>query len=122
MRWSLFSLIALLLILIVDVTALPTPQDGLELGLERRGISKTKKITQAKKKLRASSFKKSSLTYRKNALKSTHPMLSVKSGKIVKSKAPTSMPSKMDAGTYLEIGARRIHVNILQTTSLRRKL
>ena len=102
MRWSLFSLVAVLVILIVDVTALPTPQDGLELGLERRGVSKPKKVTQAKKKLRASSFKKSSSTYRNAALRSTHPMLSVKSGKIVKSKAPKTMPKNLDAGTYLE--------------------
>ena len=109
MRWSLFSLVALLVVLIVDVTALPTPQDDLEFGLERRVVTKPKKKT---KSLKASNFKKSSSTYRNNALKSKHPMLSVKSGKIVKSKAPTSMPSKMDAGTYLEIGARTIHVNM----------
>ena len=37
MRWSLFSLVALLAVLIADVTALPMPQDGSsDLVLERR--------------------------------------------------------------------------------------
>ena len=95
MRWSL----ALFVVLIVDVIALPIPQDYPEPILERRTPVK------------ASDFKKSSKTYREATLKSTNPMFSVKSGKIVKSNAPNVMPAKMDAGTYLEFAAQRIHVH-----------
>jgi len=111
MRWSLFSIITLLVILIVDVTALPTPQDGLELGLERRAITKPKKKTQTKSKsksLKASHFKKASSTYRNAALRSTHHTLSVKSGKIVKSKPLRTMPKHLDADHIFEAHTMKV--------------
>ena len=102
MRWSLFSLIALFGVLIIDVIALPIPQDYPEPILERRAHKPSLKST-----VKSSAFKKPSKTYRDAALKSTNPMLSVKSGKIVKSKAPKVMPAKMDAGTYLEFACSK---------------
>ncbi|EDQ98461.1 uncharacterized protein LACBIDRAFT_335945 [Laccaria bicolor S238N-H82] len=109
MRWSLLSLVALLALLIADVTALPMPQDGSsDLVLERRAATKPKKATKAKlsalKLLRASTFKKSSSTYRNAALKSKNHMFSVgrKSGRITKTKPPKKMPKGWDAGANYE--------------------
>ena len=100
MRWSLFSLVSLFALLIADVTALPTPQHGSsDLVLERRVVTKPKKMS-------AGTFKKSSSTYRKAAMKSTNPMFSVKNGKITKSKAPKTMPKGKDAGACLCISIR----------------
>lgn len=72
MRWSLRSLVALLAVLIADVTALPTRQDGSsDLVLERRAATKPRTAKKAKLgSLKASTFKKSSSTYRNTALKS----------------------------------------------------
>ena len=103
MRWSLFSLVALFVVLIIDVIALPIPQDYPEPILERRAH----KPPSLKSTVKASDFKKSSKTYRDATLKSTNPMLSIKSGKIVKSNAPKVMPAKMDAGTYLEFACSK---------------
>ena len=50
MRWSLFSLVALLAVLIADVTALPMPQDGSsDLVLERRTPTEPKKPQHSKR-------------------------------------------------------------------------
>jgi len=104
MRWSLFSLVALLAVLIGDVNALPTPQDGSsDLELERRASTRPSTAKKAKPVgLRASTFKKSSQTYRNAALKSTNPMFSVKSGRITKSAAPKKMPKGWDADHIFE--------------------
>jgi len=104
MRWSLFSLVALLAVLIGDVNALPTPQDGSsDLELERRASTRPSTAKKAKPVgLRASTFKKSSQTYRNAALKSTNPMFSVKSGRITKSAPPKKMPKGWDADHIFE--------------------
>jgi hypothetical protein len=105
MRWSLFSLVALLAVLIADVTALPTPQDGSsDLVLERRARTRPSVAKKAKlgSSLKASTFKKSSSTYRNAALKSKNPIFSVKSGRITKSKAPKKMPKGWDADHIFE--------------------
>ncbi|KIK01685.1 hypothetical protein K443DRAFT_98209 [Laccaria amethystina LaAM-08-1] len=121
MRWSLFSLVSLLTVLIADVTALPMPQCGSsDLVLERRATTRSTsaKLGSAAKKaqgsLKASTFKKASSTYRNAALKSKNPMYSVKSGRITKSAPPKKMPKGHDAGANYEAccSEGRAHQNV----------
>ena len=145
MRWSLFSLIALLtLLLISDVTALPAPQDGFsDLILEPRGkraprvstkaqmgatkaLKMPKKLKKQTKKdvrkdLRANMFKKASSTYRNAATKSKNPTFTAKNGKLVRSKNTGKILKGYDAGEYLHVGVREIGDHVLQITSWRHK-
>ncbi|EDR03084.1 uncharacterized protein LACBIDRAFT_331856 [Laccaria bicolor S238N-H82] len=111
-RWSLFSLAALLAVLIADVTALPTPQEGsTDLVLERRAATRpkvakgkaagSKASTKVPGKMTAGSFKKSSSTYRNAAMQGKNPLFTVKSGRITKNKPPKTMPKGKDAGACL---------------------
>ena len=102
MRWSLFSLVALLVVLIVDVTALPIPQDDSEPILERRTKQKAPvaKPKAGSKKFKASDLKVHSTKYRKTASESTNSMLSKQaSGDLVESKNAIIQPD-MHAGTF----------------------
>ena len=149
MRWSLFSAIALLtLLLIFDVTALPAPQDGLsDLILEPRakgtprvttkaqmGATKALKMSQKLRKqpkkdtrndLKAGMFKKASSTYRNAAAKSQNPTFTVKNGKLVQSKNTKKKRKSdwrgLDAGRYLHVGVREVADHVLQITSWRHK-
>ena len=125
MRWSLFSLVALLAVVIADVTALPTPQDGSsDLVLERRArFRMTKsKSSSSSNSLKASTFKASSSTYRNAALRGSNLRFPVKSGKITKSRAGTSkMPKGLDAGACLCISIKGLDFIFLQTIFSRHK-
>ena len=130
MRWSLFSLVAILAVLIADVTALPTPQDGSsDLVLERRARfrmsvpkSKSSSSSSSSNSLKASTFKSSSSTYRNAALRGSNLRFPVKSGKITKSRAGTSkMPKGMDAGPCLCISIKGLDFIFLQTIFSRHK-